>query len=120
MPTDRTPQDPQVPCTEIAPTGSSSFRTRSIKNTEATTNTPATAPISTAPSELTKAQGAVIATRPASIPLHIMDGSGFLNFHIIVSVENSAPEAEASIVLTAMIAMRLSVAESVDPGLKPN
>jgi hypothetical protein len=61
-----------------------------------------------------------MATRAASIQLHIMDGSGFPNFHIITSVENSAPEAEASIVLTAIIAMRLSVPESVHPGLNPN
>ena len=74
-----------------------------------------------APPALTNAQGAVIATRPASMPLHIMDGSGFLvRNHHIHSVAASAPVAEASMVLTATTAMRRSVPASVEPGLKPN
>ena len=32
---------------------------------------------------LTKAQGAVIATRPASMPLAIMPGSGLPDFHMM-------------------------------------
>ena len=45
-----------------------------------TTRTPATAPMSTAASAVTKAQGAVMATRPASMPLAShADGSGLPN-----------------------------------------
>jgi len=41
-------------------------------------------PMMAAPPALTKAQGAVMATKPASRPLHIMEGSGFLvlNHHM--------------------------------------
>src|SRR5664280_2789569 len=39
---------------------------------------PARKPISTAAQELTNAQGAVIATKPASIPLHIIVTSGLV------------------------------------------
>ena len=37
-----------------------------------------------APPALTNAHGAVMATKPASMPLHIIDGSGFfvLNHHM--------------------------------------
>src|SRR6201993_1080032 len=82
--------------------------------------TPATAPMMTAPNELTNAHGAVMATRPASMPLHIMAGSGLPVLIIMTSAVNRAPEADASMVFTAMMAMRLSVPDSVDPGLNPN
>ena len=49
---------------------------RSQKKTDTTTSQPATAPMITAPMGFTKAQGAVIATSPASMPLQHMVGSG--------------------------------------------
>ncbi len=70
-----------MPWTEMAPTGSSTPML-SKKNTLYTTNTPATKPMIAAPIGLTKAQGAVIATRPASMPLHSIEGSGFIPFHL--------------------------------------
>src|ERR1700740_1128604 len=82
--------------------------------------TPATAPMITAPNELTNAQGAGMATRPPSRALHIMAGSGLPVLIIITSAANRAPEADASMVFTAMMAIRLSVPDSVDPGLNPN
>src|SRR5262249_981191 len=48
MPTDRTPQRPFVPWTEIAPTGSSILRA-SKKNTLSTTRMPPTPPITPTP-----------------------------------------------------------------------
>ena len=76
-PRERTPHAPFTPWTEIAPTGSSTFKVRSTKKTDQQTRTPETTPMSTAMGAVTKAQGAVIATRPASMPLAIMLGSGF-------------------------------------------
>ena len=66
---------PPTPWTEIAPTGSS-MPLRSKKNTDSTTMTPATLPISAAAQGCTNAHGAVIATSPASMPFAIMPGSG--------------------------------------------
>src|SRR5207244_12405861 len=74
IPTDRTPHKPFVPWTEMAPAGSST-PTRSKKNTLRITKTPATAPMIAALIGLTNAHGAVIATSPASIPLHNRDVS---------------------------------------------
>ena len=71
-----TPQAPLTPCTEMAPTGSSTFRVPSTKNTDQHTSRPETTPIRTETGAVTKAQGAVMATRPASMPLAIMLGSG--------------------------------------------
>ena len=71
--------------------------------------------------ELTKAQGAVMATNPASMPLHIMLGSGFLvRISHIHNVAANAPVAEASIVFTAMTPIRKSPPARVEPALKPN
>src|SRR5664280_785208 len=104
----------------MAPT-ESSMPILSKKKTASTTRTPATAPRMEEPPALTNAQGQVIATNPASMPLHIMDGSGFLvRNHHIQRVEASAPVAEASMVLTATTAMRRSVAARDEPGLNPN
>ena len=78
-------------------------------------------PIRQAAGAFTNAQGAVMATSPASIPLHIMLGSGLplANPHI-QSVAANAPKALASIVLTATTAIRKSVPANVEPGLNPN
>ncbi len=47
------------------------------------TSTPATAPMMKAPTGVTKAHGEVIATRPASMLLHIIEGSGLpCTFHM--------------------------------------
>src|SRR5213593_4467329 len=70
------PHSPLTPCTEIAPTGSSMRNRRSMKKTAAHTSTPATPPISTAEGAVTKAHGAVMATRPASVPFASIEGSG--------------------------------------------
>ena len=53
----------------------------SMKNTAAHTSTPATPPINTADGAVTNAHGAVIATRPASAPFAIIEGSGLPYFH---------------------------------------
>src|ERR1700739_4812195 len=93
----------------------------SKKNTASTTRIPETKPRIEAPPALTKAHGQVIATKPANMPLHIIDGSGFLvRTHHIHSVAPRAPVAEASIVLVATTATRSSVPASDEPGLKPN
>src|SRR5262249_9710943 len=119
MPTDTTPQRPFVPCTDIGPTGSSTPRA-SRKKTLSTTRTPATAPIMTAPIGLTNALGAVIATRPASIPLHIIVVSGLRPLAHSVNMAKTQPVKLDSIVFTTMKLMRRSVPASVDPGLNPN
>ena len=71
-----TPQIPLVPWTEIAPTTSSNFRTRSTNSTESAHSTPAMRPMMTAAIGLTNPLGAVMATRPASRPLPVIDASG--------------------------------------------
>src|SRR5712675_1396331 len=117
---DKQPHAPLTPWTLIAPTGSS-MPILSKKNTASTTSTPETKPMIAAPPALTNAQGAVIATSPASMPLHIMDGSGFLVLnHHMYNVAATAPVADASMVLTATTAMRRSVAAKLEPGLNPN
>src|SRR5262249_32631413 len=119
IPTDSTPQTPLTPCTEIAPTGSSTPRL-SKKKTDTTTSQPATAPMITAPIGVTKAQGAVIATRPASIPLQHIVVSGLRPFSISVTIADSDATQPASMVFTTMKLMRRSVPANVEPGLKPN
>ena len=65
----------RLACTEIAPTGSS-MRRRSSMSTPSTTSTPAMTPTSIDSSGAMTSQPAVIATRPASVPLRIMLRSG--------------------------------------------
>src|SRR6185295_15716881 len=94
---------------------------RSTMNTASTTRMPEIRPMMQALNEPTNAQGAVIATMPASMPLHIIEVSGLLprtfQIHIVAAI---APVAEASIVLTTLAALRRSVPARLDPGLKPN
>src|SRR5215204_6076319 len=77
IPTASTPHIPLTKCTGTAPTGSSILAFSSHADAKQT-NTPATKPIITAPHGSTKAHGAVIATRPARIPLTDIPGAGFL------------------------------------------
>ena len=66
---------PPTPCTAIAPTGSSMPR-RSMNTAASITRIAATKPMTAAAHGATNAHGAVIATRPASMPLTIIPGSG--------------------------------------------
>src|SRR5436190_1422250 len=114
------PHSPLTPCTEIAPTGSSMRNRRSMKKTAAHTSTPATPPISTAEGAVTKAHGAVMATRPASVPFANIEGSGLSYLIHMYSIAVMLPAAPASIVFVAMTPMRKSEPASVEPALKPN
>ena len=67
----------------------------SINSTATTTRIPATAPIIVAPIASTSAQGAVIATRPASDALSDIETSGlpfFTHVNIIVTTVATAGE----------------------------
>src|SRR4029453_5378518 len=68
----------------------------------------------------TNAQGAVMATRPASMPFAIMPGSGLPVRNITQNMAIVAPNAAAIAVLPAPIANRRWVAASVDAALNPN
>ncbi len=69
------PHAPFTPWTAEAPTGSSILSFVSMNTAATMTRTPATAPMSAAAHEETKAHGAVMATRPASMPFASQDGS---------------------------------------------
>src|SRR5438067_11516590 len=101
----------------MAPTGSSMPR-RSQKKTEKSLMSPAIMPMRTAAHGATNAQGPVMATSPASMPLHIIEGSGFPNRHHRYSALVTAPPAPASMVLAAVIEMLLEVPEMAEPALK--
>src|SRR5262245_8998772 len=140
MPTASTPQIPFTKWTGTAPTGSSILALSSA-NVAQQTNTPATRPMITAPQLFTKAHGAVMATRPARMPLTERLGDGFFvgpNSHIYV-IALTPPAAPASKVLTAarlvkLIGMRVDAVVTLppasstagvttpiaEPGLKPN
>src|SRR5262245_44307239 len=81
---------------------------------------PATNPMITAPVGVQNAHGEVIATSPASMPLHIMDGSGLPDFSQMTTAVATAPEALASIVLVATMPMRPSAPARELPALNPN
>ena len=93
--------------------------TRSLKRTPRQTTTPARMPMMTAELALTKAQGAVIATRPASMPLHAMEMSGLPKRKYQNVIAATEPAHAARLVFTAITEMRGSVAPRVEPGLKP-
>src|SRR4051794_4678915 len=104
----------------MAPTGSSIFSLRSTKNTASITTTPEMQPMTAAAQGCTNAHGAVIATRPASMPLAIIPGSGFPVRFVIQNIDTTAPNAPAIAVLAATVANWMSVAANVDAALKPN
>ena len=76
--------------------------------------------MSTADGAVTNAQGAVIATRPASAPFAIIEGSGLPYLLHMYSIAVTLPAAPASMVFVAITPMRRSDPASVEPGLKPN
>src|SRR5580765_2566793 len=119
MPRHSPPSVPQKPWTEIAPHGSSTFKTRSLKSTPRQTTVPAITPIMTELTAVTNAQDAVIATSPASIPLQAMEMSGLPNIMYQTTSAAAEPAHAAKFVLTAIDEIRKSVAASVEPGLKP-
>src|SRR6476469_1189898 len=119
MPTATAPNQPQKPCTDIAPQGSSTFSFRSLNSTPPHTIAPAIAPMITADVGLTNAHGAVMATRPANMPLQAIVISGFLNIRYQTSSADAEPATAARFVFTATTEIRRSVAPSVEPGLKP-
>ena len=73
----------------------------------------------TAELALTNAQGAVMATRPASIPLQAIEMSGLPKTKVQKSIAAADPDTAARFVFTAITEMRRSVAPRVEPGLKP-
>src|SRR5215471_17125941 len=103
----------------MAPHGSSILATRSKNSTLQHTSAPAIIPMTTEAHGATNAQGAVIATSPASMPLHDIEMSGLPHFQLVHAIATTAPAEAASSVFTATTAMRRSVAPKVDPGLKP-
>ena len=76
-------------------------------------------PITTAAHGATNAHGAVIATSPASMPLHVIEMSGFPHFAFVHAIAATAAAHADSNVFTATTPMRRSVAPNVEPGLKP-
>ena len=76
-------------------------------------------PMSVAAHGAMNAQGAVTATSPASIPLHVMEMSGLPHLAFVQAIAATAPAEADNSVFTAMSAMRRSVAPNVEPGLKP-
>src|SRR5690349_22610840 len=101
MPTQTAPSQPQKPCTEIAPHGSSILVTRSLKSTPKQTTTPARTPMTMAEVGDTNAHGAVIATSPASMPLHAIVISGLPNIQYHTSIAVAEPLIAARLVLMA-------------------
>src|ERR1017187_3018801 len=106
------PSTPQKPCTEIAPQGSSILVTLSLNRTPAQTTRPARIPIMNAEVGPTKAQGAVMATRPASMPLQAIVISGLPNFQYQKSIAVAEPAIADRFVLMATTALRRAVAPS--------
>src|SRR3954464_13190635 len=104
----------------MAPTGPSTLSLRSMKYTASTTMMPAMMPMTAAAHGSTKAHGAVMATRPASMPLAIMAGSGLPERIVTQNRQATEPKAPASAVLTATTANCTSEAAKVDAALNPN
>ena len=94
----KVPQIPQIPCTEMAPTGSSIFAL-SKKMMEPTTSPPAIPPIKMESKIVTISALAVMPTRPAKMPLRPIERSGFLRRNHDMSIAPSAPAPAAIVVV---------------------
>src|SRR5207244_12619894 len=97
----------------------STFATLSQNQTPPQTMTPAVKPISAADQGATKAQGAVIATSPASMPLQDIEISGLPEMNAVNAIAATAPKTAAVAVCSMLTAMRRSVAPSVEPSSHP-
>ena len=117
-PIESVPQMPQVPCTEMAPTGSS-ILTLSKARTEKTTITPPTRPMTKAKTGVTVPTGAVMDTRPASAPLPAIATSATPVLSQMIAVAPTTPAAAAIKVFMARNGTNSSAASS-EPALKPN
>ena len=84
------------------------------------TRNPAIMPMTIAAHGFTKAHGAVMATRPASMPFAIIPGSGLPVRIMIQNMAMTDPKAPAMAVFVATTANCTSVAASVEAALKPN
>src|SRR5437762_3059914 len=80
---------------------------------------PAQIPMTLAAHGATNAHGAVMATKPASIPLHDIEMSGLPYLALVHAMAVTNPKHAANNVLTATTEMRRSVAPNVEPGLNP-
>src|SRR5215475_13080492 len=80
---------------------------------------PARIPMTTAEFGLTNAQGAVMATSPASIPLQAIEISGLPNMKYQKISAVAEAETAARFVFTAMTETRRSDDPRVEPGLNP-
>ena len=121
--TAKIPKIPTVPCTEIAPTGSSilSLSRPMMLNT---TSAPPIAPMIVASSGLGSAGSAVIATRPASAPLSAIVRSALPNRMRATNSAAINPPAAAAFVLRKTLATSFATpmppSLSVEPPLNPN
>src|SRR5688572_15923434 len=88
--------------------------------TATTTKAPARIPITIELPTVTMLQGAVIATRPARVPLRIMLRSGFPSRSWVTTAAEMQPAAAAMLVLRAIEAIALASTAIVLPGLNPN
>ncbi len=119
-PTAMVPNTPLTRWTAVAPTGSS-IRIWSKKKTASDHQDAGDdADDERSWSTLTKAQAAVIATRPARQPLRVMPRSGFPRSSQAVIMALMVPAAAAMLVVMATWAMEAPSAAIVEPGLNPN
>src|SRR5215510_582866 len=80
---------------------------------------PARMPMTTAEFGLTNAQGAVMATSPASIPLQAIEISGLPNMKYQKIIAAAEAATAARFVFTAITEIRRSDDPRVEPGLNP-
>ena len=64
--------------------------------------------------------GALMATRPDNMPLHMIVVSGFRPFSCRVSMAAIVPAMPANAVLTTMALIRRSAPAKAEPEVKPN
>src|SRR6188768_3973744 len=119
MPTASVPQTPHTKCTDVAPTGSSSF-SLSRSTTALTASVPASSPTRIALDGMMTSAPALMATKPARIPLSISDNSGFRLMKLYANMAPAPPAAPAKQVFTRTNEVRAGSADSTEPPLNPN